>query len=81
MVRTIGESQIRAELQGLQQPGVRIDDAIVDPRQGVLVVTFSLGLDYANRNAIIAGAALGAGGFQIEPRGELRHGAMSGHNR
>jgi len=56
IVRTIGESQIRAELQGLRQAGVRIDDAIVDPRQGVLIVTFSVGPDYATRNAIIAGA-------------------------
>lgn len=56
IVRTIGEGQIRAELQGLRQTGVRIDDAIVDPRQGVLIVTFSVGPDYATRNAIIAGA-------------------------
>ena len=56
VVRTIGESEIRAELQGLQETGVRIDDAIVDPRQGVLIVTFSVGPNYATRNAIIAGA-------------------------
>ena len=55
-VRTYGESQIKAELQGVRENGMRVDDAVVDPRQGVLIVTFSVAPEYASRNAIIAGA-------------------------
>lgn len=55
-VRTYGEAQIRVELQGVVQNGMKVDDAIVDPRQGVLVVTFSIAPEYASRNGIIAGA-------------------------
>ncbi|MCE5200405.1 MAG: hypothetical protein ABFD54_01055 [Armatimonadota bacterium] len=57
--RTAAEQSITnavSESQGVSGSGVTVDDAIADPRQGIVTVTFSIPLASANKSAIIATA-------------------------
>ncbi|MCL5104599.1 MAG: hypothetical protein M1133_10890, partial [Armatimonadetes bacterium] len=57
-LRTAGEAKVNKELQSVQEGGVKTDDVIADPRQGVVIVTFSVPAGGSTtRGGILASAA------------------------
>lgn len=56
-VRTPGEAKVKTDIQAAQGGNLLVDDAIADPRQGVLVVTFAVPGAGITREAVLAGAA------------------------
>lgn len=63
-LRTSGEAKIKNDLQSAQTNGVRVDDIIADPRQGILTMTFSVPAVTATRQGVLSAAsALSRGGF------------------
>lgn len=55
--RTPGEAKVKTDLQSVQGSHLQIDDAIADPRHGVLVVTFAVPGSTLTRDNVLASAA------------------------
>ena len=57
-LRTLGEARVNRDLRNVSEGGVKTDDVIADPRQGVVIVTFSVPSTAPNsRGSILAAAA------------------------
>lgn len=56
-LRTSGESKLKSDLQTAEPTGVRVDDTIADPRQGILVVTFSIPAGTVTKQGVLSAAA------------------------
>ncbi|MCX6344654.1 MAG: hypothetical protein NT018_06235 [Armatimonadetes bacterium] len=55
-LRTEGEAKVKNDLAQGQPAGVNVDDVIADPRQDVVVVTFSMPAATANKDNILSSA-------------------------
>jgi hypothetical protein len=55
-LHTEGETKIKNDLAQGQPAGVNVDDVIADPRQDVVVVTFSMPAATANKDNILSSA-------------------------
>lgn len=64
-LRTSGEARVNRDLQNVQDGGIKTDDVIADPRQGVVIVTFSVPTaGPTNRsNILLAAAAVAKAAF------------------